>query len=181
MHRDIAFGGITLAFLTLLGLSYWQQDMPSAAPMPQVRVVPFDEDPLPAEMFEPEMSLAGLSRFEAVQNWGGSKRGERLLPAPEEPAAPGAAPAETGSATLTLSAGSPGSIDLLDGLTTELTAPVPSTAVAMAEPSDTGIMVRPARLSPGVPATAVQAIATTFRGVARRIEEGTHGSLLSFN
>jgi hypothetical protein len=185
MNRNVIFAAITTAVLALVALSNGQQTAPPAAP--EIASTPVIETILPKQAFAPDVALAETARFEMVDNWAGTKRGERLAPAtPEQLASlPGPAPHTPAATPLTaderieFAATIPDAVDLLDGLT----APRIDTVMAFAQPDRSSATVVQASSGgpPGAPGAAAQAIVSTFRGLAERIEQGPAGALLGYN
>ena len=185
MNRNVVFAAITILALALLALSSRQRTPPTAAP--EIASTPVIEMALPREAFEPRVALAETARFEAVENWSGNKRGERLAPATPEQLAnlPGPAPRTPAATPMTagqrieFAASVPETLNLLDGLT----APQIDTVMAFAQPSPSAATVVRASSggAPTAPTTAAQAIISTFRGLAERIEQRSAGALLGYN
>ncbi len=179
MRNTIVLGAVGFVFLALIAISSWQQVVP--APLPPVQSTPVPDRYLPPDLLVPAVVYDQTAQFEQVDNFAGVKRGERLMPAADEPVGGDEALASVAPAVIAVSPvpGAGGPIDLLDGLT----APSLTSDIALAGPDMAASAPVPTQsaTAPGRPQTASAAIAASVRGLVRRIEEGASGALLSFN
>jgi hypothetical protein len=187
MRQNILFGTVALATLGLLMVTSRQNDLVRADTGPFA--VPVEQKMLLDEIFVSNVAYVETARFEFVDSWTANKRGERLMPVPTDTEAARTEPVAGVSLVIDLGIGE---TQLVQAIVEELIAPVPparpawlddggltaprvDTAMALAAPDPSSSAHRLQ------PSTAVEAIAASVRGFARRVSEGSTNALLSFN